>query len=279
MSPAREIDFGFSPCPNDTFAFDALVNRRLGRPRFRFNPMLADVEELNRRALAAELPLTKLSFQAMARVADRYWLMRAGAALGRGCGPLVVARPENRGIDLGSIVVATPGRLTTAQFMLGLHLGREPKVKPMIFSQVMESVASGRSAAGVIIHEGRFTYPQYGLVELVDLGAWWEGQTGLPIPLGCIAARRDLGEEDALAIEGLLAESVARAWADPMASREYVLAHAQEMDDEIVRQHIELYVNEFSRDLGLEGLAAVREMMRRGADSGLLPELPPGLTL
>lgn len=276
---AIPIRFGFSPCPNDTFAFHALANQGLAGPEFDISPVMADVEELNQRAMRTELELTKLSFHAMAQVSEHYWLLRSGAALGRGCGPLVVTRPDQDGVDLSQALVAVPGNMTTAHLMLSLYLGQKPRVRPMIFSQVMAAVAGGECDAGVIIHEGRFTFGEHGLVQRVDLGQWWEQTTGLPIPLGCIAARRDLGRETALRLEELIGDSVAAAQTDPAASRDYVLQNAQEMADTVVQSHIDLYVNEFSQDLGKEGLAAVNEMMQRAAASGLLPEVRTDLLL
>jgi len=278
VSAPRELTFGYSPCPNDTFAFHALAHGRVSIPGLSIRPFLADVEELNRRALNAELPLTKLSFHALAHVLDRYALLRSGAALGRGCGPLVVARPGDEDLDLASVTVAVPGRLTTAHLLLSLHLGKPPAVAPMLFSEIMPAVAAGRFRAGLIIHEGRFTYAQHGLVQLIDLGQWWEAATGLPIPLGCIAVRRDLGRQTALALEKALAQSVAAAWADPAASRDYVLAHAQELEPAVVRGHIDLYVNRFTADLGEEGLHAVQEALARGRAAGLLPASDQPLT-
>ncbi len=278
MSAARAIRFGFSPCPNDTFAFHALARGRVAVPGLAIEPVLADVEELNRRALAAELELTKLSFHALAHVLDRYALLRAGAALGRGCGPLVVARPGRAPADLAQVTVAVPGRYTTAHLLLALYLGRPPRVEPMLFSQVMPAVARGEFAAGLIIHEGRFTYGRLGLESLVDLGQWWEAETGLPIPLGCIAARRDLGPALGLALEEALAQSVEQAWARPRDSRRFVLDHAQEMEEEVVAQHIGLYVNQFTRELGPEGLRAVEHMLERGRAAGLLPQVRQDLT-
>jgi 1,4-dihydroxy-6-naphthoate synthase len=266
-----DITFGYSPCPNDTFAFHALMHGLVPTPGLRLTPFLADVEELNRRALNAELGLTKLSFHALAHVLDDYALLRAGAALGRGCGPLLVARAGAPTPDLSRVTVAVPGRLTTAHLLLSLYLGRPPRVEPLLFSEIMPAVASGRYQAGLIIHEGRFTYEQQGLVSLMDLGQWWEAETGVPIPLGCIAARRDLGRERGLLLEAALAESVRMAWRDPLASRDYVLAHSQEMEPAVVEQHIALYVNPFSADLGAEGLAAVRKALEWGRRAGLLP--------
>ena len=279
MDAPLDITFGYSPCPNDTFAFHSLMHGQVPTPGARLTPFLADVEELNRRALEAELGLTKLSFHALAHVLDDYVLLRAGAALGRGCGPLVVAPAGAPAPDLSQVTVAVPGRLTTAHLLLSLYLGQTPRVRPLLFSEIMPAVARGDFAAGLIIHEGRFTYRQHGLTSLLDLGAWWERETGLPIPLGCIAARRDLGRQTGLMLEGALRESVRLAWRDPAASQGYVLAHSQEMEPAVVRQHIELYVNAFSADLGAEGLAAVRAALERGRAAGLLPPSGRELTL
>lgn len=270
--PECELTFGYSPCPNDTFAFHALTFGLVNVPGVKITAHLADVERLNNMALRAELPLTKLSFHALGHVLDDYALLRSGAALGRGCGPLIVARPGFDPAKLGQAKVAVPGHLTTAHLLLSLYLGQNPKVEPMEFSTVMPAVAEGRFDAGLIIHEGRFTYGLHGLEMVADLGQWWEAETGRPIPLGCIVARRDLGPELISRIETALAASVRRAWADPDASLEYVLAHAQEMERTVVDQHIGLYVNEFTADLGEEGLAAVEEVLNRGRESGLLPQ-------
>ncbi|MFH1033910.1 MAG: 1,4-dihydroxy-6-naphthoate synthase [Pseudomonadota bacterium] len=279
MDAPLDITFGYSPCPNDTFAFHALMHGLVPLPGVRLKPFLADVEELNRRALAKELGLTKLSFHALAHVLDDYALLRAGAALGRGCGPLLVARAGAPAPDFSRITVAVPGRLTTAHLLLSLYLGRAPRVEPLLFSEIMPAVAAGRYEAGLIIHEGRFTYGQHGLTSLVDLGQWWESETGLPIPLGCIACRRDLGRELGLSLEAALSQSVQKAWQDPAASRDYVLAHSQEMEPAVVEQHIALYVNAFSADLGSEGLAAVEAALERGRAAGLLPPGRRELTL
>ncbi len=278
MSADRKLRFGFSPCPNDTFAFHALVHGQVLTPGFSLEPVLADVEELNRKALGVELELSKLSFHALAHVLDDYVLLRSGAALGRGCGPLLVAKPGNQNLDLSKALIAVPGRYTTAHLLLTLYAGAPPQVEPMLFSDVMPAVARGDYEAGLIIHEGRFTYERLGLESVVDLGQWWEAETGLPIPLGCIAARRDLGFELGIALEKALAQSVAQAWADPEASRQYVLAHSQEMENQVVDQHIELYVNSFTQDLGNEGLNAVEYMLEKGRAAGLLPASDHPLT-
>jgi 1,4-dihydroxy-6-naphthoate synthase len=183
----------------------------------------------------------------------------------------LVARPGTGLEEACRGPVAVPGRLTTAHLLFSLYLGRPPRVRPMIFSQVMPEVARGRVAAGLVIHEGRFTYPGLGLVELLDLGRWWEDQTGLPIPLGCIALRRDLGPELAQGLQAALARSVEYAWAHPEASAGFVARHAQEMDPEVTRSHIRLYVNQYTRELGEQGRRAVEEMMARALAAGLLP--------
>ena len=266
---SQAIKFGYSTCPNDTFSFHALMHGLVETPGYTLSPFLADVEELNQRALRGELELTKLSFHALGHVMERYALLRSGSALGRGCGPLLVSRPELENQDLSGALIAVPGKLTTAHLLLSLYLKGAPRVQPMEFSQIMPAVREGRVQAGLIIHEGRFTYQDYGLSALQDLGEWWEDSTGLPIPLGCIAVRRDLGKEAAGKLENALRQSVAYAWQHPQASREYVLQHAQELQDEVVRQHIELYVNQFSEDLGAEGSAAVEYMLKRGEEAGL----------
>ena len=276
MSP-REIRFGLSPCPNDTFAFYAALHGLVDTHGWKLIPHMADVEELNRLALAGELEMTKLSFPALGRCLDRYGLLSAGAALGRGCGPLIVCRPGFDLERLGSVTVAVPGFNTTAFMLLSLYLRQAPQARALVFDQIMPAVAAGEFEAGLIIHEGRFTYRNYGLVAPVDLGAWWERDSGLPIPLGCIAARRDMGADAARGLQGLLAASVAHAQAQPGLSQEFVLAHAQEMQPQVVAEHIGLYVNEFSRDLGDEGLAAVEELLARGREVGLLPEAAHGL--
>ncbi|MCF8042451.1 MAG: 1,4-dihydroxy-6-naphthoate synthase [Desulfarculaceae bacterium] len=276
MSP-REISFGLSPCPNDTFAFYAALHGLVDTHGWNLRPHMADVEELNRLALAGELEMTKLSFTALGRCLDRYGLLSAGAALGRGCGPLVVCRPGFDLERLGSVTVAVPGFNTTAFMLLSLYLGHEPQAQALVFDQIMPAVAAGEFEAGLIIHEGRFTFAGHGLEAPVDLGAWWEQDSGLPIPLGCIAVRRDLGAPAARELQDILAASVAHAQAEPRASQEFVLAHAQEMKQAVVSRHIGLYVNAFSRDLGDEGLAAVEELLARGREIGLLPEAAHGL--
>lgn len=256
------LSLGFSPCPNDTFIFHALVSGAVTIPGVELVPRLEDVETLNRLALAGELDVTKVSYGAVPYLLERYALLRSGGALGRGCGPLLVARER---VDPRSLVdgtIAIPGRMTTANLLLRLFGPHLPEGREMVYSDIMPAVARGEVDAGLIIHESRFTYADHGLVSLVDLGEWWEKETGAPIPLGGIVARRSLGEEMIGRIEAAIRESVERAFADPSASADYVAAHAQEMDPGVMRQHIALYVNEYSVDVGEQGSRAIETLLR-----------------
>ena len=259
------LSLGFSPCPNDTFIFHALVHGLVDSGGLAFQPELADVEELNRRARSGALDVAKVSYGALPALLDDYVLLRSGGALGRGCGPLVVAR-ETR--DLSGARIAIPGEHTTAYLLLRLWNPTLPAPVPMVFSEIMPAVARSEVDAGLIIHESRFTYPEHGLVSLADLGEWWEGETGLPIPLGGIAARRALGDEVIHGVERAIRRSVEFAWGHPEASREYIARHAQEMDPAVRQAHIDLYVNEFSADLGDQGERAVGELFRRARSAG-----------
>ena len=279
MVAARTIPFGFSPCPNDTFAFWAAVHAAVPTQGLTFAPWLADIEALNERALAGVDPLavTKLSLPALARVADRYAVLASGAALGFGCGPLVVVRddaPLRTIDDLRGARVAIPGRHTTAFLLLSSLCPAPRECVPMRFEQVLPAVARGDCDAGLVIHESRFTYRAHGLRELADLGVLWEQATGGPLPLGVIAARRDLDFATHAAIEAVLRASVACARAAPARPRPFVRAHSQELSDDVCDRHIGLYVNDFTVDLGGQGRAAVDTLLERGRALGLLPAGP-----
>ena len=252
----RELTFGVSPCPNDTFAFHALVHGLVDAP-FRVRPVLLDIEELNRRAHYGTFELTKLSVGAFAGVGGRYRLLRSGAALGHGVGPLVVAREPQPLDEAVGGRVAIPGRETTAFRLLGLAAPTLGEVREVRYDRILAAVRDGDVDAGLIIHESRFTYQDHGLVKIVDLGDWWESHTGLPVPLAGICARADLDPALAAAAESAIRASVAYAFAHPEASRPYVRAHSQEMSDDVCDQHIRLYVNAHSLDIGDEGLAAI----------------------
>jgi 1,4-dihydroxy-6-naphthoate synthase len=259
----RSLTFGFSPCPNDAFAFHALVHG-LVDAAFRVEPVLLDIEELNQRARRGELELTKLSFGAFGAVGERYRLLRSGAALGRGVGPLVVAREQR---PLAGARIAIPGRDTTAFLLLRLAEPELGEVVELRYDRILDTVAAGELDVGLIIHESRFTYADHGLVAIADLGEWWERETGLPVPLAGICARADLDDETVAAVEAAMRASVEYAFAHPEASRQYVRAHSQELSDEVCEAHIALYVNEFSVDLGDEGFAAIEHLVAGAASA------------
>ncbi len=254
------LTFGYSPCPNDTFAFHALTYGLVDAP-FRIEPVLLDIEELNRRAHDGAFDLTKLSVGAFAAVGDRYRLLRSGAALGKGVGPLVVTREPLAFTDAVARRIAIPGRETTAYRLLRLAAPALGEVVEMRYDRILRAVASGEVDAGLIIHESRFTYQDHGLTKAIDLGDWWERETTLPVPLAGICARADLPPDVTAAAERAIRESVQYAFDHPDASREYVAANAQEMSPEVCAQHIALYVNEHSLDIGDEGLRAVERLV------------------
>jgi 1,4-dihydroxy-6-naphthoate synthase len=289
MPDTPQLDVGFSSCPNDTFMFHAMIAGQVAVPGVELRPAIADIEALNLRALGRTsdpaLPITKLSAHALAHLCDRVTVLDAGAALGRGCGPLVVRRSADTRLDalaaLRGCTVAIPGEYTTAHLLLRTFFAeaagaqREAmSVTIMRFDQIMPAVADGRVDAGLIIHESRFTYRDHGLVELADLGVLWEQATGLPIPLGMICAQRSLAPALIDALEQGLRRSIELAIAEPSRSRAWIREHAQELDDAVCRKHIELYVNSFSVSLGDEGRAAIDELLARGRASGFLPPGP-----
>jgi 1,4-dihydroxy-6-naphthoate synthase len=275
----RTLTLGFSPCPNDTFIFGALATGKLEVANFRLEIIHEDVETLNKLAREALLDFTKISFHAFALVVKRYALLSSGAALGRGCGPLVVAR-EARDIDsLHGEAIAIPGELTTANLLLQLYGEGFPNVHPMSYEAIMPRLQRGEFAAGVIIHEGRFTYHNYGLHQVLDLGAWWEKTQELPIPLGGILVRRDLGSDVAKVIEDAIRDSLNFARQSSEEIWTYIKTHAQEMDDEAIRQHIDLYVNDYSLDLGEEGRLAIKTLLELAHERDLLPPVTASLFL
>ncbi|AFZ68395.1 menaquinone biosynthesis family protein [Deinococcus peraridilitoris] len=267
---ADTLPLGYSFCPNDTFIFYALTFGRVPSP-LPVQEVLEDVETLNAWAREGRLPMTKISYRAYFEVMDRYVALRAGGALGRGVGPLIVTKealPSLRGR-----LVASPGALTTAEMLLRLV---EPglQVVRMRYDEVMPAVQAGRVDAGLIIHESRFTFHEYGLQKFIDLGAWWEGETGLPLPLGAILVRRDLAASTQWALNEAVGASLEYAWAHPQEPRGYIRAHALEMSDDVMQAHIDLYVNPFSRDVGEEGERAVQELRRRAEVAGLISPSP-----
>jgi len=258
------LDLGYSFCPNDTYIFYALQAGRVPTP-LPVREVLEDVQTLNDWARAGRLPITKISYRAYFEVMEEYVALRAGGALGRGVGPLVVARTELG--DLNGKRVASPGALTTADLLLRLAYP-DVQLTPIRYDEVMPAVAHGEYDAGLIIHESRFTYPEHGLVKLLDLGAWWEGETGLPLPLGAILVRRDLSPDLQRGLNAAVRASLEYAHAHPQEPMAYIREHALEMSDDVMRAHIDLYVNGFSLDVGEEGERAVRELHRRAVEVG-----------
>ena len=278
-----KLSLGFSPCPNDTFIFDALVHHRVDTEGLTFDVRMEDVEALNQLALRGRLDVTKLSYHAYGYLTRVYELLNAGSALGRGVGPLLVTANENL-TDTGElsayqvpgsrrreIKIAIPGELTTANYLLGLAFPNLQTKQVVLFSEIEDRVISGEFDAGLLIHENRFTYHERGLHKILDLGEYWEESTGLPIPLGGIVVKQHLPTEVKEKIDRVLARSITYAFTNPEASADYVATHAQEMSVGVRRKHIELYVNDFTRALGEEGWHAVRTFLEQGRARGVLP--------
>ena len=267
---AGPLSLGYSPCPNDTYIFYGLVHNAIaGAPAFAH--VLEDIETLNGMAAAERLDVVKVSFHALGHLRRNYCLLHAGGALGRGCGPLVIAREAVPPADLPTCRIAIPGRMTTAALLLRLFCPSLERLRVMPFDRIIEAVRDGDVDAGVIIHESRFTYPEHGLHKVVDLGEWWEESTGHPIPLGGIAARRGMGAGLVQQVDRSLRASVEYAQAHTAPVLEYVASHAQEMDPQVMAAHIDLYVNDHTLDYGTQGEAAIVHLMDRAAQAGILP--------
>ncbi|MFD8214058.1 1,4-dihydroxy-6-naphthoate synthase [Streptomyces sp. NPDC059697] len=276
-SPDTTLQIAYSPCPNDTFVFDAWAHGRVpGAPAL--DVTFADIDITNGMAERGEFDVLKVSYAVLPYVLDEYTLLPCGGALGRGCGPLVLTREPDA--DLTGRTVAVPSERSTAYLLFRLWAadtvpGGVGEIVVMPFHEIMPAVRDGKVDAGLVIHEARFTYQNYGLHKLADMGEHWERTTGLPIPLGAIIAKRALGDERLKGLADAARASVRAAWDDPEASRSYVLEHAQEMDPAVADQHIGLYVNEFTADLGEDGYAAIRGLLTRAAAEGLVPALGP----
>ena len=274
-----KLTLGASPCPNDCFIIDAIVHRRIDLEGLEFDVRLDDVETLNRAAFAGQLDVTKLSYHAFAFCADRFLALNAGSALGRHCGPLLIARraidPEE--VAAGRLSIAIPGNYTTANFLLGFAFPGAVNRAEMVFSDIEGAVQSGAVDAGVIIHENRFTYEAKGLLKIIDLGEHWEQRTGFPIPLGGIVASRALPAEVIAQVDRVFRRSVEFAFANPDASLPFVREHAQEMSEEVMFQHIRLYVNVYSIDLGIDGKRAITLLLQHVAEQATISAMPEQL--
>lgn len=266
-----KLSLGFSPCPNDTFIFDALVHQKIDMEGLTFDVQLADVKELNTWAQAGKLDISKLSFHAYAHVFDQYILLDAGSALGFGCGPLLIAQSPLDESAVNEGPVAIPGELTTAHFLLNLAYPQIKNKRVHIFSDIEAKVLDGSVQAGLIIHENRFTYADKGLVKLIDLGQFWEDKFNLPIPLGGIFCKRSFSPALAQKINRVIRRSVEYAFSNPESPKAYIQAHAQEMDPAVQQKHIDLYVNDFSVDLGEQGRQAIQHLFDFGRNQGIIP--------
>ncbi|MEA2041840.1 MAG: 1,4-dihydroxy-6-naphthoate synthase [Bacteroidota bacterium] len=264
-----KLTLGYSSCPNDTFIFDAAVHHKIDTENLEFDLLIADVEELNKKALSGKIDMTKLSYHAYALVNNNYKLLRAGGALGKNNGPLLISSKAIHPENLKNSTIAIPGRHTTANLLLHIAYPEATMRKEYLFSEIENAVLSDEVDCGLIIHENRFTYQDKGLKKIADLGEFWEQKTGLPIPLGGIAVKRTIAEDVQKKINRVIARSIKFAYDNPDSASEYIKAHAQEMNPEVMKKHIDLYVNNYSYDVGEEGEKAVKALLEAGQKTGL----------
>lgn len=286
-----KLTLGFSPCPNDTFIFDALIHHKIDTEGLEFEVFYDDVETLNQKAFRGELDVTKLSYHAFAYVTDKYVLLDSGSALGFGVGPLLIS---DLGISISDLeknlindpksgirnpVIGIPGKYTTANFLLGLAFPEATNKQELVFSEIEDALLDNRIDVGLIIHENRFTYQDKGLKKIIDLGDYWEKRTGCAIPLGGIVANRNLPLDIQHKINRVLRKSVEFAFANPKSGLAFIKQHAQEMSEEVMYKHIELYVNQYSVELGEEGRKAINLMFDTALEKGIIPEIKDGIFL
>lgn len=267
------LTLGFSTCPNDTFIFDAMIHGRIDTEGLDFSIIMADVEELNNLAFNGSIDITKLSYHAYASLADSYLLLSAGSALGYKNGPLLISRHKIYPDEVADLKIAIPGKNTTANLLLSIAFPLVKHKKEYLFSFIEEVVLSGEMDAGLIIHENRFTYQKKGLKKIVDLGEYWESETGMPIPLGGIAVNRKLPAGVQQKVNRVMRRSVEFAFENPKVSYSFVKQHAQEMEDSVIQSHIELYVNEFTRDLGIAGRKAIEVLYLKACENRIIPKI------
>ena len=266
----EELTFGYSPCPNDTFMFNAIAGGDVGVTGYRMTPVLTDVEALNDLAMEGILDVTKLSFYAWLKAKDRYRLLNSGAAMGFGCGPVLIAKKSLRKTEIRHCRVVLPGRWTTAHLLFRLWAPGARQGRFTTYDRIFGELVSGRADCGVIIHESRFTFEAAGFVPVVDLGAWWEEKTGLPIPLGGIAANKRLGDPLIDQIDTAVNQSIRRAMAHPEETMPYIRQYAQEMDEKVLQAHIRTFVNDFSLALPAQGRRAIETLEGMARDAGAL---------
>ena len=274
-----KLTLGFSPCPNDTFIFEAMVHGRVDTEGLEFDWFLADVEELNRRAVEGSVDITKMSFHAYARTAQKYLILDSGSALGRSNGPLVVSRRPVMPDELDDALIAIPGKYTTANLLFSIFWPGATRKREYLFSDIPGAVLSGEADAGLIIHETRFTFRSMGLTMVADTGAMWEKMTGLPVPLGGIVISRNIDPFVALKVERAIRRSIEYARSSPRESVDFIRQHARETDAEVTREHIKLYVNDFSLSLGEEGRRAIEKLFSVAVEKGVANPLPASIFL
>jgi len=268
----QSINIGFSPCPNDTFIFDAMVNDRIDTEGISFNAVMADVEELNKMAFSNELQVTKLSFHAFLYLTQKYILLRSGSALGNNCGPILISKRSIDKSEVEGLKIAIPGRYTTANYLLNHAFPNVKHVEEMLFSDIEGAIESDEVDAGLIIHENRFTFEAKGLKKIIDLGEHWHKMTDMPIPLGGIAINRSLSTGIIMKVNRVLKRSVEFALKHPSESAEFVKTNAQELNEVVIEQHINLYVNDFTRDIGPKGEEAIAYMIKDAQDRGIVAD-------
>jgi 1,4-dihydroxy-6-naphthoate synthase len=269
----NKFSLAISPCPNDTFIFDALIHRKIDSKGFAFETIFADVEQLNRWAEEKKFDIIKISFATYPFIEQHYQLMDAGSALGMGCGPLLVSEPGvgNWELNKSEFKIAIPGKHTTANLLFTIFFPEVENKVEMVFSEIENAILNKEVDAGVIIHENRFTYKKKGLKKIADLGELWEQSTKMPIPLGGIAVRREFSAEKKMELNTLTGKSIEYALANPLSGKNFIKQHAQEMDEEVIRKHISLYVNEYSISLGETGMKAITLLFEKGKEKNLLP--------
>jgi 1,4-dihydroxy-6-naphthoate synthase len=273
------LTLGFSPCPNDTFIFDAMVHGRIDTEGLEFDYFLTDVEELNRKALSADVDVTKISYNAFAYVAQNYLILDAGSALGHRNGPLLISKNRIGISELPGLKIAIPGKYTTANLLFSIAWPEVVNKTEYLFSDIEDALLKDEVDAGLIIHETRFTYFRRGLHKLADMGEYWETLTGLPIPLGAIVIKRSIPDDIALKVNRVVRRSLEYAYKDSFASYDFVSDNAREMDSTIMNNHIKLFVNEYTLNLGKKGREAIVELFRIAGEKGVIPALPARIFL